>query len=66
MASLRSCNVERTTVITRCIRSISCLRKIFIGAKAFIAFNLARTYQLFKLQVLKYGININEHTSWGM
>ena len=43
MANLRSCRVERTTDITLCIRSISCLKNMFIGARAPIAFSLART-----------------------
>ena len=34
MASLRSVNVCRTKLITRCMRSISCLRKMFMDARA--------------------------------
>ena len=45
MASCRSCRVFLTIVITLCMRSISCLRKIFIGAMAPIFCSLAFTYK---------------------
>ena len=44
MASFRSVSVWRTAVITLCIRSISCLKKIFMGDSAPIFCNLAFTW----------------------
>ena len=44
MASFRSVSVCRTAVITLCIRSISCLKKIFMGDSAPIFCNLALTW----------------------
>ena len=44
MASFRSVSVCRTAVITLCIRSISCLKKIFMGDSAPIFCNLAFTW----------------------
>ena len=44
MASFRSVSVCRTAVITLCIRSISCLKKIFMGDSAPIFCSLAFTW----------------------
>ena len=44
MASLRSVRVLRTLPMIRCIRSISCRRKMVIGWKGPIFCRCARTY----------------------
>ena len=51
MASFRSVSVCRTAVITLCIRSISCLKKIFMGDSAPIFCNLAFTWNEKKMRI---------------
>lgn len=52
MASFRSVSVCRTAVITLCIRSISCLKKIFMGDSAPIFCNLAFTWNK-KIKIMR-------------
>ncbi len=56
MASLRSVSVDLTAVITFCMRSISCLRKILRGCRLPIFLSLSRTYSTVTWHIISPGI----------
>ena len=62
MASFRSVSVCRTAVITLCIRSISCLKKIFMGDSAPIFCNLAFTWNEKKMRIFNLCYRIPVYT----